>query len=44
MVAIVDKSVELMMYENPRHTMTEYPEDYPTLSAGPPPVMYSDHV
>ena len=24
--------------------MTEYPEDYPTLSAGPPPVMYSDHV
>jgi hypothetical protein len=27
-----------------RHTMTEYPEDYPTLSAGPPPVMYSDHV
>ena len=24
--------------------MTEYPEDHPTLSAGPPPVMYSDHV
>jgi len=24
--------------------MTEYPEDYPTLSAGPPPVIYSDHV
>ena len=24
--------------------MTEYREDYPTLSAGPPPVMYSDHV
>jgi serine/threonine-protein kinase len=24
--------------------MTEYPEDYPTLSAGPPPVTYSDRV
>lgn len=24
--------------------MTEYPEDYPTLSAVPPPVMYSDHI
>src|SRR5437763_309475 len=23
--------------------MTEYPEDHPTLSAGPPPVMYADH-
>src|SRR5262245_52056238 len=27
-----------------RHTMTEYPEDYPTLSTGPPPVIYSDRV
>src|SRR5262245_21154685 len=27
-----------------RPTMTEYPQDFPTLSAGPPPVMYSDHV